>query len=172
MADFAIWVTAAESSLKWQAGEFLGVYNRMQHDAVIDGIEASPVGSMILAEMNYRDEWVTTPSNLLNHLTEKAGNQARSIAWPKTEKGLWNILKRLAPGFRSMNIVIGKVRTKTGRLYKFTKVGRQASQASPDAEKHPQPSNDVASSDFFDNGDACDALKPIPHELLKDSEVI
>jgi hypothetical protein len=106
MADFALWVVAAEPALKWKAGAFMLAYDKNQGDAIEAGIEASPVGSTLLELLRDGGKWIGSPTHLLNELTNKAGNLAKSKAWPQSTKGLSNILKRLAPSLRRLGVSV------------------------------------------------------------------
>src|SRR5262249_14772550 len=44
MADFAVWVSAAEPALGWQPGDFMKSYAGCMQDADAMAVEASPVG--------------------------------------------------------------------------------------------------------------------------------
>lgn len=127
MADFAIWVTAAEPALNWKDGAFMERYDMMQESAVMDGIEASPVGSALLELLTNKEEWIGSPTTLLRDLEVIAGNAAKSKAWPQSTKGLKNILQRLAPSFRKLGITVEDFRNMGGRFYKITKAANYPS---------------------------------------------
>jgi hypothetical protein len=121
MADFAVWVTAAEPALGWTPGAFMAAYDRNQDEAVDASIDASPVGSTLvdlLAE--HEGAWTGSPTELLNVLEHRAGRLARSRAWPQSTKGLKNALKRLKPSLRRRGILIEEGRTERSRFYRIT----------------------------------------------------
>jgi len=122
MADFAVWVTAAEAAFGWD-GDFMAAYTRNQQEAVEVGIEASPVGTALLALMSERDRWSGKPTELMAALADIAGEKAsRSKAWPQSTKGLKNALTRLAPSFRKLGIRIERSnRGDLGRPYILTR---------------------------------------------------
>jgi hypothetical protein len=64
MADFALWVTAAEKALGWEAGGFLKAYNDSRGDANRQALEASPVAAAVWRFMKDRDEWRGTATEL------------------------------------------------------------------------------------------------------------
>jgi len=122
MADFALWVTAAEAAFGWD-GDFMAAYSQNQQEAVEAGIEASPVGPAIMALMAGRNGWSGKPTELLAALTDIAGKQvARSKDWPQSTKGLKNILTRLGPSLRKAGIEWETRRTSSARYYEITKV--------------------------------------------------
>ena len=49
MADFAVWVSAAESALGWEAGTFTDAYSANRREAVYIGLDASPVADVLLS---------------------------------------------------------------------------------------------------------------------------
>jgi hypothetical protein len=123
MADFALWVVAAEPALKWKAGAFMAAYDKNQGDAIEVGVEASPVGSTLLELLRDGGKWIGSPTHLLNELTSKAGNLARSKAWPQSTKGLSNILKRLAPSLRRLGVSVEGGKDGHGnRSYSITQI--------------------------------------------------
>lgn len=108
MADVAHWVTACERELGLE-GDFLSAHKENQLHAIELGIDASPAGVAIMTLMAERQSWVGKPTELFNVLTDIAGDrQTRSKAWPQSTKGLNNIIKRLTPSFRAINIDINK----------------------------------------------------------------
>jgi hypothetical protein len=151
MADFAIWVTAAEPALGWPDGAFLERYDRMQDTAVIDGIEASPVGSALLDLLTDKEEWAGSPTALLRELELIAGNSAKSKAWPQSQKGLKNVLQRLAPSFRKIGITID--RGKDGCGNRFYKIYRAANYP-PYPPYPPYPTDDAGSGTAHSTADS------------------
>jgi hypothetical protein len=152
MADFAIWATAAESALGWKAGEFMRHFDEMQDEAVADGIDASPVGSTLMDLLGDSDQWIGTPTELLNTLTERAGIRAKSKAWPQSTRGLSSALKRLAPSFRRVGVSVQEGRASTARFYKIMKVPFYPSYPSQPS----QPTAGAGSSDFGGSHDGYD----------------
>ncbi|WP_367025166.1 hypothetical protein ABZN20_10145 [Methylococcus sp. ANG] len=95
MADFALWSVAAGVAFGWD-GEFMSAYTQNQDEAVEAGIEASPVGSALILLLNASSgRWAGNSTALHRDLSEYAGNQAKSKAWPITPKGATNAIKRL-----------------------------------------------------------------------------
>ena len=123
MADFALWAKAAEPAFGWDDDEFIKAYGKNQNEAVAAGIDASPVGTALLALMAERDRWSGKPTELLAALEDIAGErQAKSRAWPQSTKGLANILKRLAPPLRKVGVEVTKLASGSlGRPYIITR---------------------------------------------------
>jgi hypothetical protein len=114
MADFAEWITAAESALPWEKGAFLKEY-QSNRDSLIDiALEADPVGTTVLEFIKGTAEWSGTPTDLmaaLNKIAPKA-LQRRNI-WPKRPNSLSNKLRQVAPALRKKGIEI--IRSKSGK---------------------------------------------------------
>lgn len=108
MADVAHWVTSCEMGLGIK-GQFLQAHTRNQELAIYDNIEASPIGSAIMALMNSRRKWTGTPTELKAALEDIAGErQVRSKSWVASTKGMSNAINRLTPSFRKIRIEITK----------------------------------------------------------------
>jgi hypothetical protein len=108
MSDFAKWAEAGCRGAGLENDAFLKAYRRNVHHAAESGIEASPVGSAILALMTAigGTKWTGTPTQTLARLAELAGGTAQSKAWPQSPKGLKNVLRRLAPALRRLGIFV------------------------------------------------------------------
>jgi hypothetical protein len=104
MADFALWVTAAESAFPWPQGSFLKAYNANRADANVAVLETSPVVKALddlLASVG--PSWEGTASELLKELG--ADEQTKRLDdWPKTASSLSNTLHRLAPNLRRAGV--------------------------------------------------------------------
>ena len=110
MADWAIWVTAAEAGLGWTPGTILDAYRRMLGDAVGLALEASPIVDPLLTVLQTSGEaWTGTATKLLGDLMKGAGieNNARlPSGWPKSPSSLANALRRLAPHLREVGVEV------------------------------------------------------------------
>jgi hypothetical protein len=127
MADFARWIVAAEQAL-WPAGTFIAAYGKAQADAVVAGLEASPVAQAVTELMEIRQEWTGTATELLAAIETE--DRRRHPAWPKTPQGLSNKLRRVAPALRKIGINIAFIRESAGRFIKIEKVCETLTQAS------------------------------------------
>jgi hypothetical protein len=110
MADFAIWVTAAEPALDWRPGAFLTTYEQNRADADALAIEASPIGSILLQIAS--KGFSGTASELLHKINDQIFEQQlpfRSV--PKTPSGVSAIVKRLAPNLRALGYSVEFERT-------------------------------------------------------------
>jgi hypothetical protein len=101
MADFALWVAAAEPALGCEPGTFVRAYidNRMMANEL--PIE-TPIGEAI---RKVPLPWKGTATELLVQLETKIDERAkRSKSWPGSGRGLSNSLRRLAPNLRTVGI--------------------------------------------------------------------
>ncbi|HJY86598.1 MAG TPA: hypothetical protein VKE24_07135 [Candidatus Acidoferrales bacterium] len=105
MADFALWVTAAEPALGWEDGTLLCVYETSRKATSALTLEASPVVPAIqrLAEQG---PWSGTATGLLRELTlhADAENEYPQRSWPKSPWALSVQLRRLALDLRAMGV--------------------------------------------------------------------
>ena len=99
MADFALFVAAAESAL-WEPGTFMKVYNNARSEVVAAGLDGSPVATAIRTLMQSRDSWEGTATVLLDMLPVD-DKTAHLKIWPKTARGLSNVIRRLSPSLRA-----------------------------------------------------------------------
>lgn len=106
MIDFARWCTAAETSYGWPEGTFVEAYMRNRGDAVQIAIEASAIGSPVLAFMHARESWTGTAAELLGILEQSFADPKRRERrdWPASPKGLSDALRRIAPPLRTLGV--------------------------------------------------------------------
>jgi len=107
MADFAIWVTAAEPALGWPVGSFLKAYNGNRSAVVEQSLEADQVAVAVRLLMAERDSWEGNASTLLEALeTLIPESTKRSKPWPKAAHVLSNRLKRASTFLRKVGIKV------------------------------------------------------------------
>jgi hypothetical protein len=111
MADFAIWVSAAEPALGWSAGSFVGAYSANRLSANETALEASRVAAEMI-RLAARAPWQGTAAELLGTL-EKAIpapdlDRLRKIkgAWPGNARALAGHVRRIAPNLRAAGIAV------------------------------------------------------------------
>jgi hypothetical protein len=126
MADFAVWVVAAEPALPWEAGSFLTAYDRNRAAVRDHSLEGDVVAVAVRSFMEHGQEWEGTPTELLNRLTEEAGDLvSRGKAWPKTANSLSNRLRRAAPFLRANGIHYESQRDRKARTIFLEKMGEK-----------------------------------------------
>ncbi len=130
MADFSIWVTAAESSLGWERYAFLAAYSENRRAANDLPLETSVVDALRKLAL----PWTGTATTLLRELEGLADERTRhSRSWPASGRALSNNLRRLVPNLRCAGIHVAFDREPgTGkRLITITdNTGNPSSQAS------------------------------------------
>jgi hypothetical protein len=105
MADFALWVTAAESKLGWKPGFFIEAYTGNREAANELTLEASPIAPIVrkLAKIGFTG----TASELLEQLTILATDeQRRQKGWPANGRVLSGSLRRIALNLRAVGIKV------------------------------------------------------------------
>lgn len=136
MADFALWVSAAEQGLGWEEGRFMAAYGSNRQDANTVALEAYPVIATLLDLLEAEESWEGTAQQLLKALQERAGINAERppVDWPKTPKLLSADLRRVAPNLRQQGIDVAfhkGVGTRRQRVIRIERVCNPASPASP-----------------------------------------
>jgi hypothetical protein len=107
MADFAIWVTAAEPVLGWPSGSFLEAYTGNRGAVVEQSLEADQVAVAVRLLMAERDSWVGNASVLLETLEALIPESTkRSKVWPKAAHILSNRLKRASTFLRKVGLEV------------------------------------------------------------------
>jgi energy-coupling factor transporter ATP-binding protein EcfA2 len=97
MADWAIWVTAGESSVGWPDETIVSAYRTRMQIAVEAALDGDALAQAI---RTLTLPWTGTSSELLKQLTPAD----RPRGWPETPRSLSNALARLAPLFRRVGI--------------------------------------------------------------------
>jgi hypothetical protein len=107
MADFACWVTAAESGLGWQPETFIATYAGNREETHEIALEASVIGPIVRAWFEDQSTWSGTATDLLTRLSDRAGSAVINRKWwPTGPRQLSGQLRRLAPNLRAVGIDI------------------------------------------------------------------
>jgi hypothetical protein len=86
MADFAVWVSAAEPGLGWEKGAFLAVYTGNRKAAVGRALEADVLGEPV-CKLVENEDWLGSPTELLTRLADYVSDAVRKgRAWPAVNK--------------------------------------------------------------------------------------
>ena len=133
MADFALWIAAAEPALGWERGTFMRAYAGSRRDVTAQALEASPVAQALTAFMDRRyndhgeQEWSGTATILLGVLAAHVDETVqRGRGWPKAANTLTGELRRVAPTMRALGIDLeldrreGRGGTRTLRITRTT----------------------------------------------------
>jgi hypothetical protein len=119
MADFALWIAAAEKggALPWSEGDFMKAYmaNQAQSQGIaLDTAAIVPAIERLLS--GHGGSWEGLVGKLWTTLNDQVDSRSRPKDWPQTARGLGNQLRRLAPSLRlskGIEITISD-RTKAG----------------------------------------------------------
>jgi len=115
MADFALWVAAAEPALPWRPGEFMSTYVGNIADAVANSLDGNAVADVLRAFCRERGpQWSGSVSELYKLLltTYVSEDQQESGDWPANARWLSTRLMEIAPALRTSGI---DVRVNAGR---------------------------------------------------------
>ena len=99
MADFIIWVSAAEEALGWNSGEFIKAFRKNQHLKAESALDAFPLAQAILSLMETRDRWEGFAQQLLTDLNQLPvinDGIKNSKNWPGAANAMTNILRKIA----------------------------------------------------------------------------
>ena len=102
MADFAVWVIAAEPAIGWEPGSFLAAYSRNRASAHELALESASIVPPIL---RLPHEWEGTAGELLEQLSVVVEGTKRED-WPTTPRACSGQLRRLAPDLRSIGVEV------------------------------------------------------------------
>jgi hypothetical protein len=106
MADFCLWVEAAAPALGWQRGDFHKLYSGNREEATVAALEHSPVTRYVLALKDWTTEgWEGTATELLAEIDQRAeAEHKRQDGWPRTARGMSNVIRSLAPALRDVGL--------------------------------------------------------------------
>lgn len=110
MADWAVWVTAAEPAFGWPEQSILSAYRAMRGTAETAAIDGDPVA---VALCGLTRPWECTAAELLSRMMP-TGRSPRG--WPESPRAMAAAFRRLAPGLRRTGISATERREpRTGR---------------------------------------------------------
>lgn len=150
MADFAVWVSAAEAALGWEAGTFLAAYGDNRAESHGIALEAWPVAAPLaaLAERYSQVEpWQGTATELLGVLGGRVEQEVlRRRDWPKDATRLSGQLRRYAPDLRATGIAVEAVRQGDRQRRRVVKVYAVAQNAATVAASAASAASDPATN--------------------------
>ena len=109
LADFAVWVTAAEPTLGWEDRTFLKAYLINRQEVTALTLDADQVGTAVKTFMESRsfETWEGTASELLDGLDGQADDRAKKGKyWPRSANALSGKVKRSATALRTEGIEV------------------------------------------------------------------
>jgi hypothetical protein len=169
MADFALWVTAAEPALGWSDGTLMRAYDLSRASANVLTLEASIIVGP-LRRVCRTEQWRGTATLLLNALERSANpSELKQRDWPKNPQVLSGQLRRIAPNLRAtgLDVYIGEktAGSRSKRIITITRMrpkGKNKGAARPE-----QPAQEADGIRRFPRlkSDACDAPDAREQEL-------
>ena len=138
MADFAVWVAAAEETLPWESGAFMSAYtgNRLEADEL--ALDSDPVAVAVRDLMANHHNWGGTATELYAALAELVDEDVRrSKSWPAAPNILSNRMKRIAPALRKAGIEYGDERTPGGSRTRRKALKKTSTEDRPSRPERP-----------------------------------
>jgi hypothetical protein len=166
MADFALWVTAAEPALGWPRGAFLHAYDRnpqAANDLALEGSLIVPPLRVVAGERTEPTAWRGTATELLDELAQRVDEKSRQRReWPGSARALSGQLKRLAPNLRAAGIGIEYRRLPGGDRKREWAIWNNPADLRPDRPQRPDEhgSRDADAIERDANEVARDAHEP------------
>jgi hypothetical protein len=115
MADFAVWMTAAEPALGFAPGTFLAAYEANRAEVIHTALEGDAIAAGVLALVYPTGEFTGTMTELLHELNVTVAQEYRTGRWwPDTPRGLSDRLTRLGDFFHSVGVSVERHRETTG----------------------------------------------------------
>lgn len=107
MADFAVWVTAAEPSFGWTPGAFVEAIKSNSKSFSASALESVLIGPPLLKLLSRQPQWSGTAAELLRSLEPFAEFSLRSApGWPRTPRAIGGALRRIAPNLREQGFTV------------------------------------------------------------------
>jgi hypothetical protein len=124
LADFAMWITAAEPNLGWEHGAFLKAFLVNRHQANAVALEASLLAVPIL-KLIEKAAWSGTAEHLLRRLNGMVGDETkRHHDWPQSARAVSGALKRLSPCLLPIGVRVEFERSNTRERTRIITIGR------------------------------------------------
>jgi hypothetical protein len=155
LADFAVWVTAAEPALGWAKGTFLKSYLINRQEVTALTLDADQVGTAVKTFMESRsfETWEGTASELLDTLDSQADDRAKKgKSWPRSANALSGKVKRSATALRTEGIEVTISRGNKKRTIRLEQVGEKIVTIVTDAKisAHTDDITDNSTVTMFD----------------------
>ncbi|MFG1281540.1 hypothetical protein [Xanthobacter autotrophicus] len=114
MADFALWMSAAEPGLGWEPGTFVAAMEAGREEATQAAFDADEVAKAIvdfITDEHSVAGWEGTPSALLEALNRRVTEDVRRFrSWPTTATGMGTRIDRVAGLLRHKGLSITRRR--------------------------------------------------------------
>ena len=140
MANFALWVTAAEPGLGLKPDAFMKAYRANRASANDVAIDTQVIGPSIIKLMEEKSTWAGTATELLAKLTEITDETVtKGKGWPTRANVLSGKLRVLAPNLRAGRIDIAHGEGRDRRKWTLTCLGDDPGDDPGDDESGESP---------------------------------
>jgi hypothetical protein len=141
MADFALWIVAAEPALTWTPGDFLAAYTRNRQGANEAALESSLIGGLILSLVS-NVAFEGTSRELLNALESYADEKLKKHRdWPNGPRKLSGELRRLAPVLRRLRVSVAFFRGQDAQRARLIRIESTRKRPSTPSRPSGDPEN-------------------------------
>lgn len=107
MSDFARLGEAMHQAQGGQAGEFVHAYEDNRRQSIARGLDASPVAAAIIELSDDHQGTAAVFEGTMKHLLERIeSRRATADAWPKSPRGLGDILRRQRPALAAVGVSV------------------------------------------------------------------
>ncbi|MCS5550803.1 MAG: hypothetical protein NZ811_04705 [Gammaproteobacteria bacterium] len=120
MADFCKFATASHLAFGWSKNQFMDAYRANVKSAYVDSLESSMFTTALMKMFERESVFKGRPIQLLEHLEYKmyaSERTTRSSKWPKTPKGVMEILDRSEDALAAIGIDYEKYKDRTNKTF-------------------------------------------------------
>jgi hypothetical protein len=172
LADFAVWVSAAESAMAWNPGTFLAAFENNRKSANGAALDASPLAQLLINFMEARQDFAGSATELMNEL--QTGELAEPKLWdrrglPKTPRKLSDELRQIVPSLRGVGIsaILGERQGRNRkRIIRIERAAKSASAPSTSVRN----GDSVAQSGIVADGDTFLSSAFCPQTVAENTE--
>jgi ribosomal protein S16 len=162
MADFALWVAAAEQQFGFAPGAFLSAYTENRGSANEMILESSAIAAVLIAFIQEVQTWQDTATKLLESLNSRVSEKTqKQREWPKNGSALSNKLRRLAPNLRAAGVGIEFNTEGHKKTRKISLEWRGNSPSAPSADEKTEQNQQLSADAVADADSPADAAPAV-----------
>lgn len=110
-----------------QDADFLAAYNRNRDEVVRRGVDSSPVALALVAMIRVRNVFEGSLTELMETLVDFRPKHYDPAVWPKSARGLGEVLRRLAPALLVYGIEVEALKRAENSIpYRIRKLDKQS----------------------------------------------
>jgi len=122
MADFALWLMAAEPAMGWKPGTFMRSLDANRREATEVAMDSDPVATAIREMIGKSKVWTGTVTDLMAELASRNPALSSDRSFPRSAKAMSNALQRLKTPLQQSGIEIARhLRRANGRILTISK---------------------------------------------------